>query len=59
VTFAVTLQATTGTAPPDAVNGVYTRWQWLPQLGGFAYQPRARLEPPQATSVNVYFLATE
>ena len=50
-TFAVTEQATTGAAPPDAVNGIYTRFQWLPLLGGFAYVPRA--------SSNFWFLATE
>jgi hypothetical protein len=50
-TFAVTEQATSGTSPPDAVNGVYTRFVWLPALGGFAYLPRA--------SANFWFLATE
>jgi hypothetical protein len=50
-TYAVTEVATTGPAPPDAVNGVYTRWLYLPRLGGVAYLPRG--------SANFWFLATE
>jgi hypothetical protein len=50
-TFEVTVQTTTGPQPPDAVNGVFTRWQYLPKLKGFAYEPSA--------SANFWFLATE
>jgi hypothetical protein len=50
----VTLQAepllVTGSMPPAPVYGVHTLFQWVPRLGGFAYQPRA--------STKVYFLAT-
>lgn len=49
--YEVTAQPTSGPNPPDAVNGVYTRWQYLPLLGGFAYLPRG--------SANVWFIATE
>lgn len=48
--YEVTVQPTTGTAPPDAVNGVYTRWLHLPGLGGLVYLPRG--------SANAWFLAT-
>jgi hypothetical protein len=48
----VTEVTTTGASmPPDSVNGIYTRWQSLPLLGGFAYLPRG--------SANFWFLATE
>jgi len=50
-TFEARVQATTGTAPPNAVNGVYTRWLYLPRLRGIAYLPRG--------SANFWFLATE
>lgn len=50
-TYVVTVQPTTGPSPPDAVNGVYTRWQYLPLLGGVAYLPRG--------SANFWFLATQ
>ncbi len=36
---------------PDAVNGVQTRWQRLPLLGGYAYYPRS--------GSGVWFLAIE
>jgi len=36
---------------PDAVNGVQTRWQRLPELGGYAYYPRA--------GSGIWFLATQ
>jgi len=36
---------------PDAVNGVQTRWQRLPVLGGYAYYPRS--------DAGVWFLAAE
>ncbi len=49
--FEATLQATSGSSPPDAVNGVYTRWLYLPRLKGVAYLPRG--------SANFWFLATE
>lgn len=35
---------------PDAVNGVQTRWQWLPALGGYAYYARH--------GSGIWFLAT-
>lgn len=47
----VTLQPTTGTSPPDAVNGVFTRWLYLPRLHGVAYLPSG--------GANFWFLATE
>lgn len=50
-TFDVTVQPTTGGAPPDSANGVYTRWQYLPLLRGLAYLPSG--------SSNFWFLATE
>ncbi len=50
-TFVVTAQATTGPNPPDAVNGIYTRFLYLPLLKGFAYLPRG--------SANFWFLAAE
>ena len=50
-TFAVTTQPTTGPKPPDAVNGVYTRFQYLPLLGGYAYLP--------SSASNFWFLATQ
>ena len=49
--YEVTEQATTGPAPPDAVNGIYTRWLYLPRLKGIAYLPSG--------SSNMWFLATE
>jgi len=36
---------------PDAMNGVHTRWQRLPNLGGYAYYPRH--------GSGVWFLAIE
>ena len=51
-TFIVTPVATIGgEALPDAVNGVQTRWQRLPALGGYAYYPRH--------GSGVWFLAIE
>ncbi len=51
-TYQATLQTTTGGgAMPDAVNGVHTRWQYLPTLGGFAYYP--------AAGSGIWFLATQ
>jgi hypothetical protein len=49
--YGVTEVPTSGPNPPDAVNGVYTRWLYLPRLGGLAYLPRG--------SANFWFLATE
>jgi hypothetical protein len=49
--YVVTAQPTTGPTPPDAVNGVYTRWLYLPRLGGLLYLPRG--------SANAWFLATQ
>lgn len=41
-TFDVTPVATAGGGTlPDAANGVHTRWQRLPSLGGYAYYPKA------------------
>lgn len=47
---ATALTTTGGAAQPDAINGVQTRFQYLPQLGGYAYFP---------TDAAVWFLATE
>lgn len=49
-TFAATALPTTG-SPPNAVNGVYTRFLFLPRLGGFAYLPSG--------AANFWFLASE
>lgn len=38
-------------AMPDAMNGVHTRWQRLPNLGGYAYYPRS--------GSGIWFLAIE
>src|SRR5690606_19508578 len=40
-----------GESMPNAANGVQSRWQRLPALGGYAYYPRA--------GSGVWFLATE
>ena len=45
------LVATSGPVPPNAVNGVFTRWQYLSTLKGFAYLPRGK--------ANFWFIATE
>jgi hypothetical protein len=51
-TYTVTQISTTGgSAIPDAMNGVQTRWQRLPNLGGYAYYPRS--------GSGVWFLAIE
>jgi hypothetical protein len=42
---------TSGNAPPDTINGVHTLFQYLPKLGGYAYQPRY--------DAGLYFLATQ
>lgn len=50
--FAVSQVGTTGGGSlPDAMNGVQTRWQRLPNLGGYAYYPRS--------GSGVWFLAVE
>lgn len=52
VSFAVQPVTTVGgDAMPDAMNGVHTRWQRLPNLGGYAYYPR--------DGSGVWFLAVE
>ncbi|MDT3680099.1 MAG: hypothetical protein ROZ64_14830 [Burkholderiaceae bacterium] len=52
LTFQVAaLETFDGTNIPDAANGVHTRWQWLPALGGYAYYPEYRS--------GIWFLATE
>lgn len=52
VSFAVQQVATSSAvAVPDAVNGVHTRWQRMPGLGGYAYYPRH--------GAGVWFLAIE
>lgn len=51
VTFAATTMPTSGSAPPNPVNGAHTLFQMLPKLGGYAYQPRH--------SSKMYFLATQ
>jgi hypothetical protein len=45
------IATTGGESMPDAVNGVQSRWQRLPKLGGFAYYPRY--------GSGVWFLAIE
>lgn len=51
-TFEVSIAETKGGAGiPDAFNGVQTRWQWLPVLGGYAFYPTYRS--------GIWFLATE
>lgn len=45
------ISTTGGTSMPDAANGVQTRWQRLPNLGGYAYYPRS--------GSGVWFLAVE
>lgn len=58
VTFVATKLTTSGTAPPDphslgpgADAGVHTLFQYVPKLGGYAYQPLG--------STPLYFLATQ
>ncbi len=51
-TFAASQVGTSGgETMPDAANGVQTRWQRLPNLGGYAYYPRS--------GSGVWFLAVE
>ena len=51
-TFVVQVVATLAAENmPDAANGVHTRWQRLPNLGGYAYYPR--------NGSGVWFLAIE
>ena len=50
-TYEVTDLATTGPTPPDAVNGIYTRWLYLPRLKGISYLPSG--------AANMWFLAVE
>lgn len=45
------LETTGGESIPNAANGVQSRWQRLPALGGYAYYPRA--------GSGVWFLAIE
>jgi hypothetical protein len=40
-----------GTLPPDPLNGVHTLFQYLPRLGGYAYQP--------THTSGLFFLATQ
>jgi hypothetical protein len=42
---------TSGAAPPDAINGVHTLFQYVPKLGGYAYQP--------THDSRLFFLATQ
>lgn len=42
---------TSGDLPPDAINGVHTLFQYVPKLGGYAYQPKH--------DAGLYFLATQ
>lgn len=51
MTFETSEQTTTGTAPPNGVNGVYTRWRYAPLLRGFVYLPSG--------SSNFWFLSTQ
>ena len=44
------VHTTRGEGLPDAANGVQTRFQYLPQLQGYAYYPRH--------DANVWFLAS-
>jgi hypothetical protein len=50
-TLTATSFPTSGTAPPDAINGVHTLFQSLPKLGGYAYQP--------SHTAKLYFVATQ
>jgi hypothetical protein len=50
-TFAAEPFATSGPMPPNAVNGIYTRFLYLPRLKGIVYEPSG--------AANVWFLATE
>ena len=49
--YAATVLPTTGPTPPDAINGVYTRFLYLPYLKGIVYLP--------SHAANFWFLATE
>ena len=40
-----------GTTPPDPLNGVHTLFQYVPKLGGYAYQP--------THEAGMFFLATQ
>lgn len=50
-TFETTVQQTTGALPATAVNGIYTRWVYLPALKGIVFVPNG--------TANAFFLATE
>lgn len=51
-TFEVTrVETSDGENVPNAVNGVQTRWQWLPGLGGYAFYP--------TYGSGIWFLATK
>ena len=50
-TWEATEVVTTGVAPPNAANGVWTRWLYLPRLKGFAYLATG--------NSNFWFFATE
>ena len=50
-TKSIVAQATTGGTPPDPAQGVFGRFNYLPNLGGYAYYP--------TYTGNVWFLATE
>lgn len=50
-TLAVTRLPTSGDAPPDPLNGVHTLFQYIPKLGGYAYQP--------THASGMYFVATQ
>ena len=50
-TLTATAFATSGEAPPDPLNGVHTLFQYMPKLGGYAYQP--------THASKMYFLATQ
>jgi hypothetical protein len=50
-TLEATPFAVRGPTPPDPLNGVHTLFQYLPALGGYAYQP--------THAAGMYFLATQ
>ncbi len=50
-TLVAELRPTTGATPPDPLNGVHTLFQYVPRLGGYAYQP--------THDAKLYFLATQ
>lgn len=50
ITYAVSAITVSGDTPVNAVNGVFQKFVYMPDLGGFSYLPRH--------SANVFFLAS-